>query len=284
MLVIQSHRLMIDLQPVPREDRVDREHFQQNYLVPRQPVVLTSLARSWPALHQWTPAFLEANYGEELVQVHDASFFTPGKGYMGSLRKMRFSDFLQSVLHKSADLRLFAYSLPVELRKDVPPPEIADGFSERLTFLFFGCKGSVTRIHFDLDMPHLLHTAIYGRKRVVLFGPEQSVNLYRHPFTVNSSVNVDAPDYERFPRLAYAKGLEVILEPGETLFIPAGWWHHIYYEEGGYAVTLRFWNERLLERLQGWFNMLAAYPFDRLMNRIAPKSWANWKEHKAQGY
>ena len=46
-------------------------------------------------------------------------------------------------------------------------------------------------------------------------------------------------DYEAFPAVKYAKGYEVILEHGDTLFMPAGYWHYMEYLDGGFAMSLR---------------------------------------------
>ncbi|CAG9582647.1 conserved hypothetical protein [Leishmania major strain Friedlin] len=69
---------------------------------------------------------------------------------------------------------------------------------------------------------------IVGTKRVVLFPPREYNNLY---VTGSSSavLNVDAPDLVRYPRLIAAckAAQEVVLRPGDMLFIPAMWFHHI---------------------------------------------------------
>ncbi len=46
-------------------------------------------------------------------------------------------------------------------------------------------------------------------------------------------------DYERFPALRLAKGYELILDHGETLFMPAGYWHHMEYIDSGFAMSLQ---------------------------------------------
>lgn len=274
----------LTLRPVERMDALDRARFQAQYLRPRRPVVLTKLAADWPALSRWTPAFWKQTYGDLEVPVFDASFAEPGARYMGRVDTMRFGAFVRRVLTEDTDLRMFLYNMPSkipELKEDVALPTLADGFSKRFMFLFFGCRGSVTPIHYDIDMSHVFHTAIHGRKRITLFAPEESRRLNRHPFTVRSYVDVDAPDFEAFPRLADAQGWQVVLEPGETLFIPSAYWHHVHYEEGGWAISLRCTNERLRERMQGWWNLLAVSPVDRLMNKVAPRGWFRWKERRA---
>jgi hypothetical protein len=274
----------IKLEPVPRIKLVDRESFQRDYLIPRRPVVLARMAEEWPALSRWSPEFFRSNYGDRMVKVYDASFAAPGSNYMTNLMEIRFDDYLDKVLCEEADLRMFLYNMFQEipaLRADVILPTIADGFSNRFIFMFFGCRGAVTPIHYDIDMSHVFHTAIYGRKRITLFAADQSARLYRHPFTVRSYVDVDKPDFTRFPGLAGATGFEVILEPGETLFIPSAYWHHVVYQEAGFAISHRCVNEIALERLQGWLNLLMVSPIDRLMNKLASKWWFSWKQRRA---
>jgi ribosomal protein L16 Arg81 hydroxylase len=42
-----------------------------------------------------------------------------------------------------------------------------------------------------------------------------------------SPVDAEDADLRRFPRYAKAQPIEFVIEPGEILFIPAGWWHHV---------------------------------------------------------
>ena len=56
-----------------------------------------------------------------------------------------------------------------------------------------------------------------------------------------SYVDCDNPDYERFPKFRQAVALEGILEPGEMLFLPAGWWHQV--RSMDLAISVNFWWE-----------------------------------------
>lgn len=104
--------------------------------------------------------------------------------------------------------------------------------------LWVGPGGHVESLHYDVMDGTLIQ--LHGCKRVVLFPRSQMGNLYPFPFYVHlwhglklrswfSQVYPDRPDYEAFPKLKQAMPhrIEVILQPGEVLYIPAGWWHEV---------------------------------------------------------
>ncbi len=250
----------------------------------RRPLVVTDLAEDWPALDRWTPAQLSARFGQRPVRVYDASFGAPGRNYMGSIDTMPFADFLDQTQSQGRDLRMFLYNLSrqiPELLDDVRLPEVGLRFSRRFVFSFFGCKGSTTPLHYDIDMGDVLHTVILGRRRIRLFAPEASAALYRHPFTVRSYVDLDTPDLRRYPALANVCGYEVVLEPGQTLYMPSGWWHEFHYLDAGIGVSLRAASPRMVERVKGATSLLLTSPIDRLANLCAPDRWHNWKTRRA---
>jgi hypothetical protein len=250
----------------------------------RTPLVLADLARDWPALHEWTPERLAERHGAREVRVYDASFGAPGPGYMANVATMSFAGFLQETQNHGRDLRMFLYNLSQQIPQlldDIRLPVVGLRFSRRFVFSFFGCRGSTTPLHYDIDMGDVLHTVIRGRRRVRLFAPQDSALLYRHPCTVRSYVDLDRPDLERFPALGHARGYEVVLEAGQTLYMPAGWWHEFHYLEAGIGVSLRAPSPRRVDRLAGAGKLLLASPLDRLANRIAPQRWYRWKVRTA---
>jgi hypothetical protein len=95
--------------------------------------------------------------------------------------------------------------------------------------------GNATQVATHFDASPNLAVCVAGRRRFTLFPPEQVANLYLGPLDntlagpPNSMVDPDAPDLERYPRfteaLTHAQVAE--MEPGDALFIPAIWWHHV---------------------------------------------------------
>ena len=263
--------------------RADPEAVRRR-IAARTPLILTDLAADWPALARWTPEFLAERYGDRAVRVYDASFGEPGANYMGSVDRLSFAEFLREVLGQGRDLRMFLYNLShhiPELLDDVRFPDLGLSFSRRFVFTFFGCQGAVTPLHFDIDLSQVVYTAIHGRRRIRLFAPEQRTALYQHPFTVRSYVDLDQPDYAAHPKLATAQGYELTLAPGESLYMPPGYWHEFNYLDAGFGISLRAAPPDLSHRLEGALNLLLRSPVDRIGNRLAGRRWFDWKTRQA---
>lgn len=249
-----------------------------------RPAVIPDFSASWPARERWAPERLGARFGDRAVRVYDASFGTPGKGYMNSVDTITFSAFLDDVLNHGRDLRMFLYNIArqvPELLDDIDFPDVGLRFSRNFVFTFFGCKGATTPLHYDIDMGCVFHTVIRGRRRIRLFAPDQSRPLYRHPFTVRSYVDLDDPDPATWPALGQASGREIVLAPGQTLFMPPGYWHEFHYLDAGMGVSLRAPSPGALDRVHGLLNILALSPFDRAANWLAGQRWFEWKKRRA---
>lgn len=274
----------LNLVSVKRVSNIGQKEFTESYFNTLRPLVIEDMAKSWPALDKWTPEFLQQEHGNKQVKVYDTSFVEAGKRYMSKLKTTSLAEYINAVMTTSQDLRMFLYNIKSEIPElvdDIVFPNLVESLSRNFVFMFFGAKGSITQMHFDIDMSHVFHTVILGKKTVYLFPYEQGKNLHRYPFTCRSYVNIEQPDLERFPRMKELQGFRVEVKAGDTLYIPAGCWHHFVYDESGFAVSLRSSNQTWVGRLHGYYNLLVMSPIDRLMNLVSPRFWFEWKERRA---
>jgi ribosomal protein L16 Arg81 hydroxylase len=72
----------------------------------------------------------------------------------------------------------------------------------------------------------------------------------------------------------------VILDHGDTLFMPAGCWHHMEYLDSGFAMSLRALQPSLTGKLKGAWNLFGMRSIDTLMKKTAPVWWYENKKRK----
>jgi len=104
-----------------------------------------------------------------------------------------------------------------------------ESYKYRWTNVWIGPGGATTHTHYDISQN--FYAQIYGVKRFVLFPPEAHEYLYLYPFlhpgAQQSQINFDAPDLKSFPKFKNARAIEAILNPGDVLYLPPLWFHHV---------------------------------------------------------
>jgi hypothetical protein len=282
----------MDLQAVETASLIGFEDFKKNYYEPMKPLVIKDLAKQWPAYTKWNWDYFRSIVGDVEVGVYNnvkSDAYTP---INTADEYMKFGEYIDMVRKGPAEWRIFLFNLfdhaPQITRDFTWPEEYAKGFVKRYPMLFVGGKGSVTHMHFDIDLSHIFHTQFIGRKRVLLFPFQEQHKLYRKPWEVLSLVNFDKYfdkennklELQKYPALKLAKGYEVILEHGDTLFMPAGYWHHMEYIDSGFAMSLRAIQSAIGGKLKGAWYLFGMRGIDTLMKKTAPEWWYNYKRGK----
>jgi len=228
--------LAANYRTVEKRPYVSREDFVQRYCIGNRPVVLTGVAADWPALQHWSPQFLKQKFGDVMVEIQTDRDSDPDyeRNKLQHQASISMSALVDRVLASgpSNDFYLTANNEALR-RPELAPllndigsmPDVVDRsrLADASSF-WFGPAGTITPLHHDTIM--LFHTQIVGRKRWRFISPLQTPHVYN--FTgVFSPIDLDNVDLVRYPDFAKATVLEVLVEPGETVFLPLGWWHQV---------------------------------------------------------
>ena len=144
--------------------------------------------------------------------------------------------------------------------------------------------GNRTRVAAHFDFPNNLACCVAGRRRFTLFPPEQLANLYPGPLDLTpagqqiSLVDFAQPDFDAHPNFAHAleNAQATVLSPGDALFMPGMWWHHVEALDS-LNVLVNYWMTPTPEHLGS--------PADALTHAImalkdlSPEQRQAWREH-----
>lgn len=278
--------MKLNLRSVPRVKGISKEHFLENYFLPRLPVVFEDLSADWPAAEKWNFQYFREKAGDIVVPLYDGK---PAKGRQnshGPARKMTMAEYIDILEAGPTDLRIFFFNLLQncpDLINDFNYPDLGVNFFKKLPVLFVGGEGAKVVMHYDMDLANNFHFNFAGRKKILLYPPDQTKYLYKVPYSIVSMeiIDMDNPDLEKFPALAKAKGYEVILEHGEALYIPSHWWHFIKYETPCLSLTLRSLPRSPGKILEVLNNLLVIRNYDNLMRKIKGQAWIDYKNNRA---
>jgi hypothetical protein len=279
--------MKFDLSQIDIVDDISKEDFVKNYLNTRRPLIIRNMAKQWPAYEKWTLDYMKSVVGEQIVPLYDSSKADPSKPINAAAAEMKFADYVDLIKEKPTDLRIFLFDpikhAPKLLEDYVPPKNLMGGFLDSYPNMFFGGKGSVTFLHYDIDLAHIFHTHFNGRKHVILFENKWKERLYQIPFATYAleDYDVEQPDFDKFPGLKGVNGFEAHLEHGDTLFMPTGYWHWMKYLDGSFSISLRAWDKSWSIKTKSLFNLTLQRKFDDFMKSRFRERYMKWKEKLA---
>lgn len=209
--------------------------FLRDYVATNRPVVIQDAAPGWQALRDWTPEYFKSRFGSQIVEVTYGVKQQLGEVMDGVLASTaeRPGPYLHKVIIHQHMPQLLpdlapenTYAFPRRYCSPLMPKRFRrpDGY---LKLLIGGVGGKFPLMHYDSDNSHAMITEIYGDKEFVLFAPEDSAYIYPHENSPSTSQieDLDHVDRKRFPDFPKATQYRVIIQPGESIFVPSRWWH-----------------------------------------------------------
>ncbi|MBO0352066.1 cupin-like domain-containing protein [Phormidium pseudopriestleyi FRX01] len=221
---------------VERIPHVSGPEFLERFYIRNKPVIFTDLMDNWKARSLWNPQYFKDNYGHVTVGAQfNRESNRQYEWYRNKHQKMvQFGEFVDQVLQggETNDYYMGAYNSNFSreglkgLLDDIElfPEYLTDTKDIHRTVLWFGPGGAITPLHFDPLNTFLCQ--VYGRKRVRLIAPYQK-HLLRAYGNFFSNIDLENPNFERYPQLKDLDIIELIIEPGEVLLLPVGWWHQV---------------------------------------------------------
>ncbi|OAQ25412.1 hypothetical protein K457DRAFT_141211 [Linnemannia elongata AG-77] len=232
-------------------DDLDQETFDRRYRYPNRPLMIqNSGVEQWPAWEGWTLDALAAKYGDTLFRVSNI------ESDKEPSFNMRFDDFLHYIRHNSDTdpLYLFdpyfaenvpemdsAYKVPKYfefdyfslLKADIRPP---------YRWLLVGPQRTGAPWHIDPSGTSAWNTLLSGHKRWALY-PPHTIPPGHDPTSSErmTSVSWYLDVYPHLPPESLP--LEIVQCPGQTIYVPSGWWHMVINMDDTVAVTHNFADE-----------------------------------------
>ncbi len=279
---------------------ISAEYFFKEIVPAQKPVVVRGFVGGWPlvaAAKKSPESFVE--YLKKFYTGKKASillghpeikgrFFynddMTGVNYIkGDERLDLFLDRLLELMHKDVYPAVSIQNiLPSYILPGLTDHNVSNFFPNIEPRLWLGNQGTVSA-HYDGS--DNLACVVAGRRRFVLFSPEQVANLYPGSLNVTpagapvSLVNLHSPDFVRYPRYQTAldNAFSAELFPGDAIFIPMLWWHHVDSLEKFNGLMNYWWNGSAIK------DSITPTPIDSLnmailaMRQLNPAQRNAWK-------
>jgi ribosomal protein L16 Arg81 hydroxylase len=263
---------------IDRFSNLDLSVFKQHYLTEKKPVIITDSVK-WEAINKWTPSYFENLYSSKKVAL---TVFNPNINMPGDEIKVLMPEAIK-IIYSNLDKNKKHYLMQRSLHQEFPElvgdidyPIYADKNNKHTVNFWFGEAGTNTKPHYDYS--HNFLAQIMGVKRVRLFAPSDSRTMYpysidhtvvmdgvHHPAVQASRVaDIDCLDKSNFQEFNNNTLFEGNLNPGDILFIPAGWWHEV--KSLDVAMSVNFW----------WKISIKEFPTEQLTQVVS--SYFAWYE------
>ena len=211
------------------------------------PFLVEGAARRWP-LCSLTPQTLREEFGALPVRARVGDYIGTAFAPDRAMQDMSMLAYLELAVAGTQALPPYVGNLelrelnrychwPAWLEKPGPPR------------FWLGPGGTVTPLHCDYD--DNLFAQVWGSKRIWLAPPHHAAFLYpreANALLFGSPFDPDAPDFERYPLARQAALVDVLVEAGDMLYVPAGWYHQV--RSLGFSLSANRWSRAMPVILQ----------------------------------
>jgi Cupin-like domain len=237
-----------------------RRDFYRDVAPLGQPVIFEGALTEWPAMQRWDFEWFAKQFGEQTMPVEWLTYIAAKDGPYATRRGRRQEMTVRAAVEQTlqdADgagylIGTEMYSRLPSLLEDLKFPHFQ--VSERLVkrLFFMGARGTYTQLHYD--RAENMHAVFRGRKRWQLWHPDKTAALrptdLEFVWSVSSGFDLDHDKFIEGETLGLvAPDLDFVLEAGEILYLPYGWWHRVVTVEPAIATNLWWWTYSMLAKI-----------------------------------
>lgn len=220
--------------------RFHRLNFNKKFVQPNRPVVYRGYAANWRAVKRWDPEFLSRDCGSIEIPLYDLADQTIRlKDFVDLLRSGERAPYirnvwlLRSLPQLASDVRVPAVAEPNRLSHPAVRAFIPALWNPWFEFFFSGPHTRFSRIHADAHSTHAWVVQIHGRKR-----------FWMWPGAVRSGASLDVSEGQDIDSIFTGHQPETaVLDAGDLLFIPSGWWHTAESQTASISLSGNFVND-----------------------------------------
>jgi len=258
---------MREFQKIAEWRDVTAEMFRDRIFPQQQPAVMRGLVKNWPAVKEGVKsprAFCDYvkrfDRGAPVSVLSapaevDGRFFYKDdmKSFNFGRSKLAFGDAMTELMaqldKENPPATYMESALIADCVPDFPGENALDFIPSSAAARIWIGNRLRTQTHYDLY--DNVACVVAGQRRFTVFPPDQIENLYMGPFeytlsgTPVSMTSLEEPDFERFPRFEKALDAALVadLEPGDAIFVPYFWWHHVRSLSRFNVLVSYWWNE-----------------------------------------
>jgi hypothetical protein len=228
-------RMRADSRTIDRRHRLSRDEFFYHYYTMSRPVVITGMIDDWPAMRRWSLDYFARQFGDIEIEIQQGREANPDYEIerLKHVRRITMAHYVRLLVEAGSTNNLYCtannnshnrralarlWDDIVQVPAYLTPDRGCDGF------FWLGPKGSITPFHHDLT--NNLMAQVIGRKRVRLVPPCDTPWMRNMAHVYSEFRGADPPERPN-PSLGEPQTLSCTIGPGDLLFLPIGWWHHV---------------------------------------------------------
>jgi lysine-specific demethylase 8 len=228
---------------------IDTVEVFKNLLKIHKPFIIKDFSINWPAFKLWNLDYLVKKEGDSKIWVRDGSTV---KQTIESISFREFASNIRDGSESTGHPNLYLILSRIMSNKKARTVQIPSLLQDIILpnfipiqrlweiNLWVGARGNRSKLHFDPEENLLV--PIRGIKKLILIKRSKTRNVYQNldGNILESKVDVFNLDKKAFPDIDKVKFYQIVLEPGEALYIPSGWWHAVESSQD-INIAINFW-------------------------------------------